>query len=319
MRRRFAPLASLLLAVSAVAAACGGSSGGDAYDLLYKAIDSDRDPVQVNVGFALTDGSMSVEIDSSQIGFVMDKEGGSGAVHVSIPVDSLGADASVLTDLGFTGDAIDLDVVFDGEALYARSPLVGSLLEALLAETGGLPDGDLGGWLRFGTEAELSGLMEALGGTAALPSSSFPPAGNAGELKSSLEGAGITLKNEGREDHNGVDSNHISVAIDVEKLLASEYLESADAGSLESARTTLSELDLDINLWLEASSGHLAEIDVNAASTTNSDQTAELTLRFRDPDGSIPTDAPDDFVELPITELVEDLLPMLLGGGMLGL
>ena len=318
MRRRFAPLASLLLAISAVAAACGGSTGGDPYDLLYKAIDSDRDPVQVNVGFALSDGSMSIVIDPSQIGFVADKEAETGALHVGIPLASLDLDPSVLAPLGFVGDSIDLDVVFDGDALYARSPLAGTLLVAVLAQSGEVPAGDLSGWLRIGTAAELESLMALLGETADIPSPSFPPAGSASELRTSLENAGITLKNEGRQNQNGVDADHLSVAIDVDKLLASDYLESADPVEVEGVRSTLQSIELKVDLWIEASSGHLAEIDVKAAPTSNGAQTAELTLRFRDPDGSIPTDAPDDFVELPIESLVQQLMQMM-GGGLFGL
>jgi len=313
MRRRSAPLASLLLAVAAIAAACGGSSGGDPYDLLYKAIEADRDPVQVNAGFALTDGTMSIVIDPDQLGFVVDKDEGTGAVHVAIPLSTLNIDPITLLPLGFAGDSFEVDVVLDGDGLYARSPLVGTVLKTLLSQAGEAPAGDLTGWLRLGTAAELASLLELIGGTSTLPSATLPPAGNAGELKSSLEAAGITLKDEGRQNQNGVDANHLSVAIDVEKLLASDYLESADPAAVESIRSGLRELELQVDLWLEASSGQLAEIDVKAGSTTNSAQKAELTLRFRDPDGSIPTDPPADFVEIPL----EDLMT-LLGGGLFG-
>ncbi|MEW5991131.1 MAG: hypothetical protein AB1736_07260 [Chloroflexota bacterium] len=315
MRRRFAPFASLLLAVTAIAAACGGSSGGDPYDLLYKAIESDRDPVQVNVGFAITDGPTSIVIDPSQVGVVIDKAGAKGAVHVAIPLASLDMNPADLAVFGFIGDSIDFDLVYDGDAVYARSAVAGALLQTVLAQTGELPDGDLGGWLRLGTTAELESLAELLSGGAAIPTATMPPAANAGELKATLEGLGITLKNEGRQDRNGVDANHISVGLDVDKLLASDYLDAAGAAEIESARSALEQVELKIDLWLDASSGHLAEVDVKFASKTDSSQTGELTLRFRDPDGSISTDAPDDFVELPIESLVESLM----GGGLLGL
>ena len=317
MRRRFAPLASLLLAVSAVAAACGGSSGGDPYDLLSKAMKADRDPVQVNLGLAVTAEGTSIVIDPSQVGFVADKAAGTGALHVAIPLATLGMDPSVLIPLGFGGDSVEIDVVFDADALYVRSPLLGGLLGTLLAQSGELPDGDLTGWLRLGTAAELGSLMQLLGAGANLPSATFPPAGNAGELKATLEGAGITLKNEGRQEQNGVDAHHLSVALDLEKFLASEYLGTVDPVELEAARTALGQIELKIDLWIEASSGNLAEVDVKAASTTGTAAVGELTLRFRDPDGTIPTDAPDDFVEVPIDSLVQDLMT-LMGGGLFG-
>jgi hypothetical protein len=86
---------------------------------------------------------------------------------------------------------------------------------------------------------------------------------------------------------------------------------------LEAGRTALRQIELKIDLWIEASSGNLAEVDVKAASTTGTEAVGELTLRFRDPDGTIPTDAPDDFVEVPVNSLVQDLMT-LMGVGLFG-
>ncbi|OGO56633.1 MAG: hypothetical protein A2V84_04320 [Chloroflexi bacterium RBG_16_70_13] len=315
MHRRSAPFASSLLAVMAVAAACGGSSGGDPYDLLYKPIEADRDPVQVNVGFAVTAEGTSIVVDPSQVGFVVDRAGGSSALHLAIPFGALDIDPATLAPLGVVGDSIDVDIVLDGDAVYARSPILGTLLQTLLAQSGELPDGDLGDWLRLGTTAELESVMGLLGGGAAIPSATMPPAGNAGELKSTLEGLGITLKNEGRQNQNGVDANHVSVSLDVDKLLASDYLEMVSPAELEAGRSALQQVELEVDLWLDASSGNLAEVDVKAASTTGTSGVIELTLRFRDPDGTIQTDAPGSFVELPLQSIVEELIR---GGGLLG-
>jgi hypothetical protein len=127
------------------------SSTADPYELLSKAMNADRYPVQVNFGMSATADDTAMSIDPASIGVVIDEGAGSGAVHVSIAADDLGLDPADLDELGVTGDSIDLDVVWNGDAAYARIPILGSVLEMALAGTGGLPSGDLTVWLRLGT------------------------------------------------------------------------------------------------------------------------------------------------------------------------
>src|SRR5262249_29374142 len=148
------------------------------------------DPIQVNVGIQGNDGTSNVSIDPSAIALLIDGKAGKGALHVSIPASTLQMDASTLAALGANGSTIDFDGVFDGQALYVRSPLVGQMLTLLLAND--IPKGDLSGWLRLGTVAEFQSLVGSLGAGAGsdLPA---PSVAGDGSLKSVLDEMGVTL------------------------------------------------------------------------------------------------------------------------------
>ena len=316
MHRRFAPLAALLLILSALVAACGGSSTADPYELLSKAMNADRDPVQVNFGISATAEDTTMSIDPASIGVVIDEGAGSGAVHVSIAAADLGIDPADLAELGVTEDSIDLDVVWNGDAAYARSPILGTVLEMALAGSGELPSGDLTGWLRLGTAEELAGLMELLG-SGAIPQVTPPPAGDAAALKQQLEAAGITLKIAGTEQRDGVEATHVTIELDVDKALASDYAGTVPAGQLADVKRALEEYDLEASLWIETSSSQLVELAVNGTSKADSSEVVAIVVKVGDPDGTIETSAPTDFVELPLDALVTNLM-QLLGPGLIG-
>src|SRR5512141_539638 len=63
---------------------------------------------------ALPDKLLVVDVDTAA---------GVGSVHLAIPASLLGASgAATLAQLGITGDTISLDALYDGKALYAKSP-----------------------------------------------------------------------------------------------------------------------------------------------------------------------------------------------------
>jgi hypothetical protein len=316
MRRRFAPLASLLLALSALVAACGGSSGANPYELLSKATNADWDPIQVNIGISAKAGDTTISIDPASIGIVIDEGAGSGAVHLSVTADDLGTDPQDLAEIGVTEDSIDLDVVWNEDAAYARSPILATVLEMVLTGEGELPSGDLTGWLRLGTAEELASLMELLGG-GAIPQLTPPPAGDAAALKQQLEDAGITLKIAGTEQRDGVEATHLTVELDVDKVLASDYANAAPAAQLADVKRALEEYDLEAGLWIETSNNHVVEFDVKGTSKADASDVVELTVKIGDPDGTIETSAPTDFVELPLGALLTNLME-LLGPGLIG-
>ena len=318
MRKRLAPVIALILAVAAIVAACGSAStNADPYKVLSDSTKASWNPVQVNFGLDVKDGATTVTIDPSAFGFVIDSTAGTGALHVSVPVGSLGLDAATLTQLGITGSTLDLDVVYDGTALYGRSPIFATLLTMVLQPSGDLPSGDLTGWLRLGTKEDFAGLAGNAGGSGDVPSFSVPPLGDASSLKTTLEDAGITLTSAGTEKRGGADANHLKVAIDGTKLLTNKVFDSVSRAQLDQMTAALKEITLSGDLWVDKASNHLTEVDVHIVSTKDATQTATLTIKLGSPDGTVPTSAPASFVDVPIKSIVTNVMK-LIGQGLTG-
>lgn len=318
MRLRLAPVLALLVAFTAVVAACGGGTPpSDPYQILSGSMKAPLDPVQVNIGFDVKDGATTVSIDPSALAFVANKAAGTAAVHVSIPTAALGSDASALAQFGITGSTIDLDVVYDGTAVYGRSPIFATLLTMILQPSGDLPAGDLAGWLQIVTAEDLKGLAGAAGGSGDIPSFAVPSAGDGPALKTALEDAGITLKVAGTEQRDGAEAYHLTVAIDSTKLLANKAFDSVSRAQLDQMTTALKAVTLSGDLWVDKASSHVVEVDVHAVSTEDSKQSGNLTVKIGSPDGSVSTDAPSSFVVVPFKSIITNVMS-LIGQGLTG-
>ena len=319
VRHRLAPILALLVAFTVVAAACGGSGAApaDPYQILAGSMKAPLDPLQVNVGFELKDGATTVSIDPSALAFVASKTEGTAAVHVSIPAAALGSSASLLTQFGITGSTIDLDVVFDGKAVYGRSPLFATLLTMILQPSGDLPSGDLTDWLQLVTADDLAGLAGTAAGSSDVPSFAIPSAGDGPALKTALEDAGITLKVAGTEQRDGADAYHLTVAIDSTKLLANKVFDSVSRAQLDQMTTALKAVTLSGDLWVDKASNRIVEFDGHAVSTADSKQSGSLTVKIGRPDGSVSTEAPSSFVVVPFKSIITNVMS-LVGQGLTG-
>ena len=318
MRHRLAPFIALLLALSAIVAACGGAAtSSDPYQILTGSMKATWSPVQVNVGFDAKDGATSVSIDPSAFGFVVDRDAGTGALHVSVPIGALGLDASALAGFGITGTTVDLDVLYDGQALYGRSPVFAKLLTMILKPSGDLPAGDLSGWLRLGTKEDLAGLAGSAAAGGDVPSFAIPSAGDAVGLKAALENAGVTLSGGTVEKHDGADAYHLKVAIDGTKFLANKAFDAISRAQTQQMADALRAVTLSGDLWIDKASNHIAEFDGHVVATKDATQTATMTVKFGSPDGTIPTTAPSTFVEIPIKSIVSNVMT-LIGQGLTG-
>jgi hypothetical protein len=313
VRRRLTWPVLAILAI--VLAACSSpAAAADPYDLVSQSSKAAWDVVQVNVGLNAKGDGQTVTIDKSAIAFVVDSKAGKGAVHISIPASAVGVDAMTLTMLGATSGSIDFDAVFDGDALYARSPLLAMGLKGVFTEPGSLPSGDLSGWLRLGTKADLAGLA-GLGGAGALPS--VAPTGGSGDLKADLQSAGVTLSTAGVDQVNGAASQHLKVAIDSEKLLASPMFDSASRSELSQAKEALAEIALSADVWVDQATKHLVQVDLHGAPKSGASGSVDLSISLRAPDGSISLAAPAEHVDLPTQSLMQGLM-QLVGSGLTG-
>lgn len=318
MRARLAPIVALVLATTAVVTACGSSSTSpDPYQILSTSTKASWNPVQVNIGLDVKDGTTTVTIDPSALGIVVDHEAGTGALHIAVPTASLGIDASSLAQFGITGSTLNLDIVYDGQALYGKSPVLAALLTMILQPSGDLPAGDLTGWLRFGAKADLAGLAGLAGGSGDLPSFAAPSAGDAVALKTALQDAGVTLTGGAVEQHDGADAYHIKVAIDGTKLLANKLFDSVSRAQINQMSTALKDVTLSGDLWIDKASNHIREFDAHIVATSDAKQAATLTIKLGAPDGTVPTTAPTSAVDIPLKSIVTNVMS-LIGKGLTG-
>jgi hypothetical protein len=306
------PLALVVAACGATPTAPTAAPVADAYTAAGKVFDAPLDRVKINVGISAT-GDEAVEIKPDAIELVVDQAAGKGSLHLSIPADALGSDAAALGALG-GGDTIDIDALFDGQAVYVKSPLAATLLPFLAMQGMQLPSGDLSGWLKLGTAEELSGITGMLG---EMPDSSANPANelkdlDPAELKQQLEDAGVTVTVVGQEQRNGVDSTHLLLNVDLEKLQASDLGGQLPTDQVPGLGAAAASGTLSADVWLDTTTGRPNEIAIHAADGTDK---AEITVLISDP-GDVSLDAPASFVEVPIAPLLAPLMEQF--GGALG-
>ncbi len=318
--RRTGPLglvAAALAVLALVVAACGASTAtpsptppSDAYSVVTKAVAAPMDRIKVNVGIKSTGGDSAVNIDPKQIELVADTKAGKGTFHLSLPKAALGSDASALP---IAGDTIDLDVLFDGQAVYAKSPLAATFLPLLLSQSGQQVPGDLTGWIKLGTAAELGGLLGGLtAGASAEPSMPAISSLTPDQIKQELEKAGVTVTYVGTENRNGVDADHMTVTVDPSKLENSDIANQVPGGQLGDLKSLAGEGTVSGDLWFDRGTGRISEADINVAD--KSGQSGTITVLVSDP-GNVSFDAPANAPEVPITPLLQTLMQF--SGGLL--
>ena len=313
--RRGLALAALPLAL--VVAACGAApptapAAADAYTSASKVFDAPLERVKINVGVTAT-GDQAIEIKPEAIELIIDQSTGKGSVHLSIPAAALGSDAAALGALG-GGDTIDVDALFDGQAVFVKSPLAATLLPFLAMQGMQLPSGDLSGWLKLGTAEELSGITGMMG---QLPESSDNPANELKDLdplalQQKLEDAGVTVTVVGQEQRDGVNSTHLLLNVDLKKLEASDLAGKLPTDQVPGLGDAAANGTLSADVWLDAATGRPNEIAIHAADGTDK---ADITVLISDP-GDVSLDAPASFVEVPIAPLLAPLMEQF--GGALG-
>jgi len=300
-------LMTVLVACSAPAAP------PDPYALTSNVLTTPWERVQINVSVSLEGSEASVNIPPEAIELVVDREAGKGLFKLSLTDDMLGLEGEEADQLAIIGGRLDLEVLFDGEALYARSPLAAMFGRLLLSQFGEVPEGDYSGWLRLGTKADFDALEELMTAFAGdeLPADApdfsdwadLDPA----ELQQRLESSGITLTHVESAIHNGVAAEHVTVTVDFAELADSPLFEDADASHFEDMVSA--DVNLTADIWIDKASGRPVEVSVNGTSSDPELSAFGVVLTFTEPDPSITFDTPETFVDVPLSEMLSEFDP----------
>jgi len=310
--RKLNTLAGALVAVIVVVlAGCNNApAASDPYQVLYDA-NGKWDTVQVNVGLSAQGGDTPLTLDPSAIKVVVDSNAGKGLVHVALPVAQLQIDAATLGQLGITGDTLDLDVLWDGDALYAKAPALKSFVQLLLLQAGQTVTGDLGGWLRLATKSEFEALAGVAGGGVTPSIAPMPSAASAADLKAKAEAAGVALTLAGSEQHAGVDANHITFTLDWKKFAQSDFMKGAEASQAQTFLAAMDGVTLTGDVWVDKVAKRVVGVDIHGAKDS---EKFDLTITAKAPDAGTSFDAPADAVNVPLMGMVTQLLSQQLGG-----
>lgn len=305
MRRLLALMTAAVIVL--LVAGCGNSAGtSDPYELLRRAGTATMDQVQVDIGANIKSSTQTLTFDPGAIRIVVDKTAGKGSFHLSLPTSALGIPAAQLAQLGVTGNSIDLDALWDGQALYAKSPVLGAVMPAFAAQMGiTLPSGDLTGWLKLLSKTDL----DTFGGGAITSPSAGPTMGDAATIKKSLEDAGVTLTLAGTESKNGVNANHIKGTVDSAKLLASPAMANVSASQRSQVEAALKDATVTFDIWTDASSNRFVEIDLHMVGKTSTSGSIDVTVGLSTP-SSPNFDTPSGAVEIPTMQIVGKLIQM---------
>lgn len=295
-----------LVVAAIVLVGCSGSSAPDPYQVVDKSANASYDLVQVNVGLTATSSGAPVAIDPKSIQLIVDHKTGKAEFKVQLPLAQLGADAAALAQLGITTGSLDLDVVYDGNGLYANGPILTTLLTTLMSQAGMTP-GNLSGWLRLGTTAEFEALMGQLAPSAA-PSFTPMASHDAASIKKALNDVGVTLTYVGAEKRNDKDAAHLGVAVDVTKLTSSSAFDSLSRTELQSFATAMQQLAVSADVWIDSSSYRLVEIDVHLTPKDGSTGKADIAILVSQPADTSGLTAPSTYTDVPLSKLVGELL-----------
>ena len=306
--RRLVPAALVaLLAIVASGCASAGASK-DPYQLAYQARAATWDQVQIDFSMSAHMGTTDVRLDPGAIRLVVDTKAHKGLFHMSLPATAIGPAASALPALGVTGATLDLDVLFDGTSLYAKSPLAPALVKAAFANSTSMPTGDLTGWLQLVSPSDLATLAALVptASASAAPEATFT---DAASLKAYLAKRGATLTLVGTEQHAGVNADHLSVTIDWDVLSANlPTMPGMSLAQMQSNLGMLKSYNPTIDLWLDHASNRFIGFKLKGASQRDATQTFDVTMSLKAPEAGISLDTPSSSVSVPIVKLV---LPML--------
>ena len=301
--------AALVASLIVIAAGCSSSGSQDPYEIVRKALATPWAQVQVNVGASVKSAGATFSLDPSSIQFNVDSMAGKGSVHVALPAAAMGANPASLAALGITGSTVDFDALYDGQAFYAKSPILKPVITMIMATSGDLPEGDLTAWLRLATRGDLDLLAAAMAsGEAPTP----PPLGSfdAATLQKTLTDSGLTLKFVATDKRNGTDADHVSVAIDVNKALDSPLFDSARRDQINQIKEAARNGTASADLWADHASGKLTEVDLHLAATGAEAGSFDVAVTLNPLPAGTSFDAPAGAVDVPARTLLGQILKM---------
>jgi hypothetical protein len=278
--------------------------------------------LEFTFGGSVTTAGKATSLPDKMLTVDVDTAAGAGIVHLSLPVALLGDTVKPqLAAMGVTGDTLSLDVLFDGKALYAKSPALPALVSQLSLLGGGasLPTLTADTWAMLVDEATIQQVMASAKGavSSAAPSASISTA----DMKAQLEAAGVTISLGAQVTGPGGPANVVKFSVDPAKLKA---YAAANANKVpSSAASQLSNLDSFTSLsgeaMVDAATSRLEQLTVSAAGKQDgADMSFDLKLGVAEAPAGTSFAAPSGAVSVPVVQMLAPLFSGMFSGGLPG-
>jgi hypothetical protein len=329
---RFRAALLALLAIPGLAlAGCGFGENHDPYALLDKAWTVGWERVQVQVGFNLDSQAgggdfmpipQHIALDPSAINAIVDLKTGQWRLGLGISMDELGLNPNLLGG-ALPFQSIDVEAIYDGAAVYAKSPLLAQFLEPMAQSSPTPIRGDLTGWVKLGSADEfqsLAGEGSALGlflngGLPALGSMPLPfplpTPGSPDSLRAFFEDLGVVTEYKGSEQRSGVDADHVAAGLDIVKLARSSRLATIFGIGPDQAQGVsemAKQVAFSAELWFDRESGRLVGLLLNGQTLQGQITKGSLVVNLSEPTDADPFAAPTTFTDVPLKELIGNSL-----------
>jgi hypothetical protein len=279
--------------------------------------------LEITVGGSFTSAGATTALPDKLLTIDVDTAAGTGSVHLAIPVSLLGADGAALTkQLGVTGDSITFDALYDGTAIYAKSPAMPFLVSqlAMLAAGVTLPTLTADTWAKLIDAATLKQLASSATGAVA----SAAPAASAAttDVKAVLDQVGASLTLGAQTTGAGGPANDVKLTVDPVKLQAymvahPEQFPSTQLSTI-SALGTLTSISADVLVDVATSRLEQASFSIGV-SQNGSDVSFTAKVGIAEAPAGVSFATPSGAVDVPLVTIVAPLIQSLMSSGGLGL
>ena len=277
--------------------------------------------LEITMGGSFTASGATTALPDKLLVIDVDTAAGVGSVHLAIPASLLGADgAKTLAQFGVTGDSLTLDVLYDGSALYAKSPALPALVSELATLAAGVTMPQLTGdtWAKVLDEATIKQLTSSAQGAV----ESAAPAASAADTAAILDEIGASLTLGPQTTGAGGPANDVKLSVDPAKLKAymlahPEQFPTTQLSSI-SALGTLTAVSADV--LVDVATSRIEEVSLTiGASASGSDVTLTAKVDIAEAPAGVSFAAPSGAVDLPLVQIVAPLVQSLLSAGGSGL
>lgn len=317
------------LAVALVVAGCGSAASSptpppDAASVMTAASKATYPTkLEITLSGSYTEAGSTTTLPDNALKVDVDTSAGVGSVHIALPSSLLGTDgAAMLKTLGVTGDSLTVDALYDGKALYAKSPLLPALLTQLssLAPGTTIPTLAADAWARLVDEATLKELTSAAQGAV----ESAAPSGSAAapsDMKAALDKIGATMTLGDQTTGAGGPANDVKITIDPAKAKAYILAHPDEFPTTQvqqlSAIGDLSTFSADV--LVDVATSRVEQVSVTAGGTqSGKDVSFTLKVGIGEAPSSVSFAAPSGAVDVPIVQILGPIVGSMFGGGLPG-
>jgi len=306
-----------VLLLAAIVVGCTAPAATDPYVLTSNSLDAGWHRVQLELSLRADVEDRTVAIERGDIRLAFDAEAGTGSFSLSVAPAALGLGPDEVVSLGLPGDRLELDVLFDGEAVFARSPLAAHFLPMLLAQFGDVPAEDYSGWLRLGTKQEFEVLAALASMGSPQPDFVTPEleelaALGPAELQQLLADYGVALSFVGVEHREGVEASHLRFLFDTASVAQNQFLPGLDPRQL--GEMAAAEVRLTTDAWLHPTTNRPVELSFEMTSSDPALPELSLSLYVGEPDASVTFAAPDSYVDVPVLTIIQQFMGSFVSG-----